>query len=92
MKVPENAIKSLLAVFTQFWRTDKAYSLLLNVRSAGMVMIATVVVISMAGYVPAMLANWNEIEEMGRGERLPVLEEEGFTPAQADSVNSDNGR
>ncbi|MCD4701061.1 MAG: hypothetical protein K8S24_04305 [Candidatus Aegiribacteria sp.] len=88
MRIPENTIESLLAVFTQFWRTDKAYSLLLNMRSAGIVMIAVVIVISVAGYVPAMLANWNDIEEMGRGERLPELMEEGFTPAEADSVFS----
>jgi len=86
MRVPENTIESLLAVFTQFWRTERAYSLLLNMRSAGIVMIAVVIVISVAGYVPAMLINWTEVEEEWRGERLPELEEEGFTPAQADSV------
>ncbi len=88
MKVPDNAIESLLAVFTQFWRTDQAYSLLLNLRTAGMVMIAVVIVISLAGYVPTVLVNWNEIEEMGRNERLPELLDEGFTPSQADSVLS----
>ncbi len=86
MRIPENTIESILAVFTQFWRTDKTYSLLLNMRSAGIAMIAAVIVISVAGYVPAMLVNWNDIEEMGRVERLPELMEEGFTPAQADSV------
>ena len=88
MRIPENTIESLLAVFTQFWRTDKAYSLLLNIRSAGVVMIAAVIVISVAGYVPAMLINWVEVEDVWRGERVPELEAEGFTPAGADSVFS----
>lgn len=88
MKVPENTTESLLAVFTQFWRTDKAYSLLLNMKTAGVVMIAAVIVISVAGYIPAMLINWSEVEDMGRCKRLPELIEDGFTPSQADSVVS----
>jgi hypothetical protein len=86
MTFPENTTESLLAVFTQFWRTDKAYSLLLNTRTAGVVMIAAVIVISVAGYIPAMLINWSEVEDTGRCERLPELIEDGFTPSQADSV------
>ncbi|MEN8209398.1 MAG: hypothetical protein ABFR50_09105 [Candidatus Fermentibacteria bacterium] len=88
MRIPGDTIRSLLAVFTQFWRTDEAYSLLLNMKSAGIVMIAAVIVISAAGYVPAMLINWADAEEVWRGERIPELEEEGFTPAEADSVFS----
>lgn len=86
MRLPENTVEALLAVFTQFWRTEKVYSLLLNIRTAGIVMIAAVIVISVAGYLPAMLINWTEAEEEWREERLPELVEEGFTPAQADSV------
>jgi len=86
MKIPEQTSESLLAVFTQFWKTDTAYSLLLNSRSAGIAMIASVIVIFAAGYMPAMLVNWNEVEELGRTERIPELLEEGFTPLQADSV------
>ena len=89
MKIPAKSVESLLAVFTQFWKTDDAYSLLLNMRSAGMVMIAAVIVISVAGYIPAMLINWVEVEEVWRAERLPELDAEGFTPAEADSVFSD---
>lgn len=88
MKVPENTIESLFAVFTQFWKTDESYSLLLNMRSAGMVMIAAVIVISVAGYIPAMLINWVEVEDVWRSERIPELTEEGFTTAEADSVFS----
>ena len=88
MRVPEGTAESLLAVFTQFWRTDKAYSLLLNTKTAGIVMIAVVIVISAVGYIPAMLISWEEVEEEWRTERFPELTEEGFLPAGADSVIS----
>ncbi|MCD4774602.1 MAG: hypothetical protein K8S15_00960 [Candidatus Aegiribacteria sp.] len=88
MKIPENTTESLLAVFTQFWRTDKAYSLLLNIRTAGIVMIAVVIVISAVGYIPALLINWEEVETEWRSERQPELIEEGFTATRADSVIS----
>jgi len=86
MRIPEGTAESLLAVFTQFWRTDKAYSLLLNTKTAGIVMIAAVIVISAVGYIPAMLISWEEVEGEWRTERLPELTEEGFSPASADSV------
>jgi hypothetical protein len=88
MRISGNTITSLLAVFTQFWRTDKAYSLLSDRRSAGLVMVAAVIVISLAGYVPSMLIDWTEVEEEWTMERVPELMEDGLNPAQADSVVS----
>jgi len=88
MKISGNTIEPLLAVFTQFWRTDRAYSLLGDRRSAGLVMVAAVIVISLAGYIPSMLVDWTDIEEEWTIERLPELQGEGLNPAQADSVVS----
>ena len=86
MKFPEKTVESLLSVFTQFWQTDRAYSLLRNTRTAGIVMIASVVVISASGYVPTLLINWDEVQEDWNDERMPELIEQDFTPAKADSV------
>jgi len=88
MKLQGNGLELLLAVFTQFRRTDRAYSLLLDLRSAGMVMIAAVVVISVAGYVPAMLINWADVEEEWSAQRITELADEGYTSAEADSLIS----
>ncbi len=79
-------VESLLSVFTQFWQTDRAYLLLRNTGTAGIVMIASVIVISASGYVPTMLINWDEGQELWIDERMPELLDQGFTPAQADSV------
>lgn len=82
----EKTVESLLSVFTQFWQTDRAYSLLKNNRSAGIVMIASVVVISVSGYIPTLFINWTEVQEEWTDERMPELIDREFTPVQADSV------
>jgi len=51
-------------------------------------MVAAVIVISLAGYIPSMLVDWTDIEEEWTIERLPELQGEGLNPAQADSVVS----
>lgn len=86
MRVPEKTVESLLSVFTQFWQTDRAYSLLKNNRTAGIVMIASVIVISVSGYIPTLLINWAEVQEEWTDERMPELIDQEFTPVQADSV------
>ncbi|MCK4506636.1 MAG: hypothetical protein KAW14_13560 [Candidatus Aegiribacteria sp.] len=86
MKISENTVESLLSVFTQFWQTDRAYLLLKNTRTAGIAMIASVIVISASGYVPTLLINWGEVQKEWTDERMPELIEQDFTPVQADSV------
>lgn len=49
-------------------------------------MIASVMVISAAGYIPALLINWDEVQEEWIDERMPELTGQQFTSAQADSI------
>jgi hypothetical protein len=49
-------------------------------------MIASVIVISASGYVPALFINWDKVQEEWTDERIPYLIEQDFTSAQADSV------
>lgn len=87
MNLPKDTGGSLLAVFTQFWRTEEAYSRLSDTRKAGLVMIAAVVVIAVSGYLPAMLINWEEVQAEWTAERMPeLISEEDISTAQADSV------
>lgn len=89
MKTTAEGIKALLTVFTQFWRPGRAYRLLLDTRTAGFAMIASVVVISAAGYIPALFVDWNEFQSEWMAGRVPELVEQGMTPAAADSAAAD---
>ncbi|MBN2586880.1 MAG: hypothetical protein JXA64_10430 [Candidatus Fermentibacteraceae bacterium] len=86
MKACGRDVKSLLAVFTQFWNPVRAYRLLLDTRAAGLAIIASVLVISVAGYIPALLVDWEEFEAQWISERVPELMEEGMAQTAADSV------
>lgn len=86
MRSSRGTASSLTAVFTQFWKPAESYRLLLDGRSAGIAMIASVIVISAVGYLPAALVDWQELETEWRSQRVPELIEEGRTAAEADSV------
>ncbi|OPL17857.1 MAG: hypothetical protein AVO35_08240 [Candidatus Aegiribacteria sp. MLS_C] len=86
MRTSSGTVSSLMTVFTQFWRPAGSYRLLLDVRSAGIAMIASIIVISVAGYLPAVLVNWQELETEWRSQRVPELLEDGRTAAEADSM------
>lgn len=89
MKTTAEGTKALLTVFTQFWRPCRAYRLLLDTRTAGFAMIASVLVISAAGYAPALFIDWNEFQSEWMAGRVPELVEQGMTPAAADSTAAD---
>jgi hypothetical protein len=79
-------LRALTSVLTQFWNPAKTYRLLLDVRTAGLAMIASVVVISAVGYIPALLVDWDEFEGQWRSQRVPELVGEGMAPSSADST------
>lgn len=86
MKTAGDTAGSALSVFTQFWRPGESYRLLLERRRAGVAMIASVLVIAAAGYLPALFIDWEDFESGWAEVRLPELLEEGMEPARADSV------
>ncbi len=77
---------SILAVFTQFWRTVPSYMTLREPRSAGLALGATILVIALTGLVPSLFLNWEELSAEWEAERTPELLGEGMTPAAADSL------
>jgi len=79
---------SILAVISQFWDAAGSYRLLRSGRNAGIAMISAVLLIAMAGYVPALFIDWNEVQQDWRAERMPRLTEEGYSHARADSLVS----
>lgn len=86
MKTTAEGTRALLAVFTQFRSPGRAYRLLLDTRTAGFAMIASVVVISAAGYAPALFVDWDEFQSEWMAGRVPELVEQGMAPAAADSA------
>lgn len=77
---------SILAVFTQFWRTVPSYMSLSEPRSAGWALSVTILVIALTGLVPSILLDWDELAAEWAAQRTPELIAEGMAPASADSL------
>ena len=77
---------SILAVFTQFWRTVPSYMTLREPKGAGLALGATILVIALTGLVPSLFLNWNELVAELAAERMPELLAAGMTSTAADSL------
>ena len=80
-------LASVLAVFTQFRRPAEAYRLLPDSDWAT-VMLPALLVVAICSYIPGLLVDWREVENVLRKERLEWLTSEGMNAAEADSLVS----
>jgi hypothetical protein len=86
MKVTGWNPRSLAAVFTQFWRPSSAYRLMEDTPGALTALVIAALVIVIAGAVPLVVLNWEELESRWSAERYGELSMDGYSGAEADSM------
>ena len=78
--------RSLAAVFTQFWKPAPAYRLMENGPGTLSALAVTAAVIVLAGAVPLLIIDWDELEAEWITWRSEELTFDGYSAAEADSV------
>jgi hypothetical protein len=79
---------SLASVFMQFWKPGPAYKLMDNGPNTLSALAVTVAVIVLAGAVPLLIIDWDDLEAEWMDERSTELTIDGFSQVEADSVLS----